>query len=384
MPANQNVTQLQQQTGSANTTSLFYAVVNGSLDTGLPMSVFVNNLGLTGIPTTPTAAVSTNTVQIASCAFVLNQYASPPALGGTTPNTGAFTTLTCTSLTATTVVLSGGSINGTTVGASTPSSGAFTTLSTTGAASLASVTCNVVTFTGGSINGTTVGATTASTGAFTTLSASSTVSGTGFSTYLASPPAIGGTTAAAGSFTTLNSTGGALNGSIGATTPNTGSFTTVAASGLISPTSTVGIKGTTAADNAQAGSIGEFISSNVPSGSAVSLTTGTAANVTSISLTAGDWDVSGNVWLSPNASTTSTFSGGWISTSSAALPTEPNSGASAFFPFTINASNGAWGFPVGTIRINVSTTTTVYLEAFSNFAVSTMTAYGFIGARRRR
>ena len=38
-------------------------------------------------------------------------------------------------------------------------------------------------------------------GAFTTLSASSTVSGTGFSTYLASPPAIGGTAPAAGTFT---------------------------------------------------------------------------------------------------------------------------------------------------------------------------------------
>jgi hypothetical protein len=77
----------------------------------------------------------------------------------------------------------------------------------------------------GPLNGT-VGATTANTGAFTTLSASSTVSGAGFSTYLASPPAIGGTAAAAGSFTTLNSTGGALNGSIGATTASTGAFTT--------------------------------------------------------------------------------------------------------------------------------------------------------------
>lgn len=52
-----------------------------------------------------------------------------------------------------------------------------------------------------------IGSTTASTGAFTTLSASSTVSGTGFSTYLASPPAIGGTAAAAGSFTTLAASG---------------------------------------------------------------------------------------------------------------------------------------------------------------------------------
>jgi hypothetical protein len=73
---------------------------------------------------------------------------------------------------------------------------------------------NSVAITSGSINGTTIGATTASTGAFTTLSASSTVSGTGFSTYLASPPAIGGTTAAAGKFTTLEYTG-TLTGSTG-------------------------------------------------------------------------------------------------------------------------------------------------------------------------
>ena len=49
-----------------------------------------------------------------------------------------------------------------------------------------------------------IGGTSAAAGAFTTLSASSTVSGTGFSTYLASPPAIGGTARAAGSFSALN------------------------------------------------------------------------------------------------------------------------------------------------------------------------------------
>jgi len=51
-----------------------------------------------------------------------------------------------------------------------------------------------------------IGSTAANTGAFTTLSASSTISGTGFSTYLASPPAIGGTTASTGRFTTVTST----------------------------------------------------------------------------------------------------------------------------------------------------------------------------------
>lgn len=61
--------------------------------------------------------------------------------------------------------------------------------------------------TGGSINGAAIGASTASTGAFTTLSASSTVSGTGFSNYFASPPALGGTAAAAVSSTNLSYTG---------------------------------------------------------------------------------------------------------------------------------------------------------------------------------
>jgi hypothetical protein len=60
--------------------------------------------------------------------------------------------------------------------------------------------------TGGSINSTPIGGSSPSTGSFTTLSASSTVSGTGFSTYLASPPAIGGSVAAAGTFTALNYT----------------------------------------------------------------------------------------------------------------------------------------------------------------------------------
>jgi hypothetical protein len=59
----------------------------------------------------------------------------------------------------------------------TPSSGTVTNL--TGTASI-------------NINGT-VGATTPTTGSFTTLAASSTVSGTGFTTYFASPPALGTT-----------------------------------------------------------------------------------------------------------------------------------------------------------------------------------------------
>ncbi len=64
-----------------------------------------------------------------------------------------------------------------------------------------------------SIQNTPIGSTTASTVAATNLSASGTVSGTGFSNYLAAPPAIGNTTPAAGSFTTLTANNGTLTAS---------------------------------------------------------------------------------------------------------------------------------------------------------------------------
>lgn len=97
--------------------------------------------------------------------------------------------------------------------------------------------------TGGSIDNVVIGGSTAAAGSFTNLSASGTVSGSGFSTYLASPPAIGGTTAAAGSFTNLSSSG-TVSGTgfsnylasppaIGGTTANTGAFTTLSASGNV-------------------------------------------------------------------------------------------------------------------------------------------------------
>jgi hypothetical protein len=76
---------------------------------------------------------------------------------------------------------------------------------------MATQNANAVAITGGTINGATVGGTTPAAGTFTTLSASSTVSGTGFSTYLASPPAIGATTPATGTFTTLIGGGDSAN-----------------------------------------------------------------------------------------------------------------------------------------------------------------------------
>ena len=165
---------------------------------------------------------------------------------------------------------------------------------------------------------------------------------------------------------------------------STGSFTTLAASGLISPTSTVGIKGTTTNDSPASGSIGEVVSQTVPVGSAVSLTTATATNVASISLTAGQWDVCGTVWFNPGATTTTTVTIAWTSIASATLPTTPNNGGEGAGTFSINGAQGSYSMTAGCQVIKLSSTTTVYLEAYSAFATSTNAAYGFISAERRR
>ncbi|CAB4121213.1 hypothetical protein UFOVP10_54 [uncultured Caudovirales phage] len=113
---------------------------------------------------------------------------------------GQFTDSANLTFNGTTLTAAGlaGPHNGT-VGATTPATGAFTTLS-------ASSTVSGTGFSTYLASPPAIGGTTAAAGAFTTLSASSTVSGAGFSTYLASPPAIGGTAQAAGSFTTLSYT----------------------------------------------------------------------------------------------------------------------------------------------------------------------------------
>jgi len=130
--------------------------------------------------------------------------------------------------------------------------------------------------------------------------------------------------------------------------------------------------------------VGEYISQNVPIGSAVVLATGTSANVTSISLAAGDWDVSGIVGFTAGGSTTATVFEGGINTTTNTLPTPPGAGAY----FQIGVSVGAAGVepvqPVGVTRMSLSGTTTVYLVAQSTFAISSMSAFGFIGARRMR
>jgi len=147
--------------------------------------------------------------------------------------------------------------------------------------------------------------------------------------------------------------------------------------------STSGVIGTTTNDFAAAGSVGEIIQSVIASGSYVSLTTATATNLTSISLTAGDWDVWGNVSFIPAAITNVVQARSWISTTSATLPD------ASLYNGIENVAGGIvpgdnFGVIPPTLPIKLASTTTVYLSAISTFSVSTAAVCGGIYARRRR
>lgn len=155
----------------------------------------------------------------------------------------------------------------------------------------------------------------------------------------------------------------------------------------LSFSSTSGIIGTTTNNNAAALSVGELVSSNLLVASQVSLTNNTAANVTTISLTPGDWDVWGSVWLNPNAATLTTTIFVGISTTSATIATTPADGTASvqFFPRSSAVAGDNWLIPIYPCRLSLSAgTTTVYLIASIGFSVNVLGAYGGLYARRRR
>lgn len=160
--------------------------------------------------------------------------------------------------------------------------------------------------------------------------------------------------------------------------------------GPTAPTS-ADILATTTNNSAATGYIGQYTASVIASGSAVSLTNATPANLTSISLEAGDWDVSVKCNFKGAATTLVATLACGISTTSATFDT--TNGRSAFTYVSggtaalYNAIAG--GFPPPTVsvssaRLSLSGTTTVYATAGSQFTTSTSAVYGVLSARRPR
>ena len=184
---------------------------------------------------------------------------------------------------------------------------------------------------------------------------------------------IGTTTASAVNEVTLANAATAGSPSLSATGGDTNITLTLNGKG----TGGVAVKGVSTNTSAAAGYVGEYIESKIAIGSAVSLTTNVQANITSISLTAGDWDVWGNYATDTNAGTTVTITIGSINTTSATLG-NPQDGGYTNYPG--NFQNVVAG--LSPKRISVASTTTVYLVGYSIFITNTQKMYGGLFARR--
>jgi hypothetical protein len=185
-------------------------------------------------------------------------------------------------------------------------------------------------------------------------------------------------------FYTSNSSGVLTNGM----TLNSSQSLTVAGQVIapsFSPNTTSGIIGTTTNDNAAAGSVGEEVESIIPDASIVTLTTATPANLTSISLTAGDWDVWGNCTFTGDATTNVTQFFGGSNTVSATVPAaELRSQISFPAAGVVIFATGRYGFTVPQKRFSLPSTTTIYLVVRADFTIGACQVTGALYARRRR
>lgn len=166
----------------------------------------------------------------------------------------------------------------------------------------------------------------------------------------------------------------------------TGTDTNVAITLRSKGTSGINLKGVSTNSSVSAGYVGEYVSSSI-SGSPVSISTNTSTDLTSISLTAGDWDVWGNINFLSDTNTVVKSVNGWISSTSATLPATGTTIARQDYGSTgiVNILSGGvqCGMAIAPQRFSLASTTTIYISGYAIFTTSTLTMTGFIAARRR-
>lgn len=138
----------------------------------------------------------------------------------------------------------------------------------------------------------------------------------------------------------------------------------------------------TSSTNWNATVYGDFRAASVLAASAVALTTTTAANITSISLSQGVWSCSANTARTLGATTSVTKMTSGISATTATinlLGTDATQIATA-----ANVMALANSVIVPPVRISLAATTTYYLVAQDTFTVDTNAAYGSLNCYRTR
>lgn len=167
-------------------------------------------------------------------------------------------------------------------------------------------------------------------------------------------------------------------GSLSSTTASIGTLSTA----IVQPTvagAPVDIKGELDAGFPAAGYVGELKSAVVDTPT-IGLTTGTPANITSLVLTAGNWDVWGLAGFSPAGTTVMTAISASLSLASATQNTSASDIGAAALAFTNGQKQT---ITVPGIANSASAGFTVYLVGQATFTTSTVTTYGRIMARRR-
>ena len=149
----------------------------------------------------------------------------------------------------------------------------------------------------------------------------------------------------------------------------------------------VAITGTNTNDSAATGVVGEFLQGQRVIASAGALTSNVIRDVASVTLSAGDWDISGVVGITTAATTNVTRVLCAIST----LSTSNNQGEGAVTATNFiggavlnTPSNGSPYFTPQKIRISLAATTTVYINISVIFTTAAAACFGTISARRVR
>lgn len=138
------------------------------------------------------------------------------------------------------------------------------------------------------------------------------------------------------------------------------------------------LKGNNAITAPPAGFIGEHIRATVGQGSPISISNGTPINITSISLTAGVWDVSCIGAINPSG--ISSYGSMSISTTTGTVGTNGDNKAEA--GASANNSGAELSLIVPAWRLLLSATTTVFMVASVNFTTGTCIGWGRLSATR--
>jgi hypothetical protein len=156
---------------------------------------------------------------------------------------------------------------------------------------------------------------------------------------------------------------------------------TMAAGKTITPASVAGVVGTTTNDNAQAGSFGEYLSTDLPIGTPTTLANSTPKTAVTLPLTAGDWDVT---FVGGFVFTAATVTACVASTSLGNNTIDTTLGRFAQSNLTSVGSGSNEALCVASRRFSLSASTNIFGVLDCVFSAGSVGGFGNISARRMR